>query len=196
MSVESFLFHPVVALQFSSMERAISRARLLSPNQIQEIVMDSDSNKEKYSASEDTEDDEPRPPSRRSSLSQPPSPDFSTSSSEDENNVDNVAGQQPQPCLWTLPPQPPRLFFHLLDLAIVNSYILLSSCGGKKISHRYFCLTLIRKMLAQSGHEPRPSMPVGRPASASTNIRRLDTHVTIRPGLAATPSSGAVACVQ
>ena len=31
-----------------------------------------------------------------------------------------------------------KLFFHLLDLAIVNSYILLSSCGGKKISHRDF----------------------------------------------------------
>jgi hypothetical protein len=29
-------------------------------------------------------------------------------------------------------------FFHLLDLAIVNSYILLFSCGGKKISHRDF----------------------------------------------------------
>jgi len=28
-----------------------------------------------------------------------------------------------------------KLFFHLLDLAIVNSYIILSSCGGKKISH-------------------------------------------------------------
>jgi len=31
-----------------------------------------------------------------------------------------------------------KLFFLLLDLAIVNSYILLSSCGGKKISHRDF----------------------------------------------------------
>jgi len=30
-----------------------------------------------------------------------------------------------------------KLFFHLLDLAIVNSYILLSSCGGKKISQRF-----------------------------------------------------------
>ena len=62
MSVESLLLHPVVTLQFLSMEREISRARLLSPNQIREIVMDSDSDKEKYSASEDTEDDEPRPP--------------------------------------------------------------------------------------------------------------------------------------
>jgi len=47
------------------MEREISRARLLSPNQIREIVMDSDSYEEKYLASEDTEDDEPHPPSRR-----------------------------------------------------------------------------------------------------------------------------------
>ena len=93
MSVDSLLFHPVVALQFSSVEREISRACLLSPNQIQEIVMDSDSNEEKYSASEDTEDDKPRSPSRRSSISQPPSPDFSTSSSEDEDDVGNVAGQ-------------------------------------------------------------------------------------------------------
>jgi len=44
------------------MEREISRDRLLSPNQIREIVMDSDSNNEKYSASEDTEDNEPQPP--------------------------------------------------------------------------------------------------------------------------------------
>jgi hypothetical protein len=30
-----------------------------------------------------------------------------------------------------------KLFFHLLDLAILSSYILHSSCGGKKISHRF-----------------------------------------------------------
>ena len=67
------------------------------------------------------------------------------------------------------------LFFHLLELAIVNSYILLSSCGGKEISHRDFWLILIREMLAQAGREPRPSMPVGRPAQASSNTGRLDT---------------------
>ena len=66
MSLESLLFHPVVALQFSSMERDISRvkrARLLSQNQIQEIIMDSDSDEEKYYTSEDMEDNEPCPPS-------------------------------------------------------------------------------------------------------------------------------------
>ena len=46
----------------------------------------------------------------------------------------------------------------------------------KKISHRDFRLTLIRETLARSGLEPRPSMPVGRPAPASANIRRLDTR--------------------
>ena len=28
-----------------------------------------------------------------------------------------------------------KLFFHLLDVTILNSYILHSSCGGKKMSH-------------------------------------------------------------
>ena len=41
-------------------------------------------------------------------------------------------------------------------------------------SHRDFLLTLIREKLARAGHEPRPSMPVWRPAPASTNIGRLD----------------------
>jgi hypothetical protein len=51
----------------------VKRACLLSQNQIQEIVMDSDSDEEEYYASEDTEDEEePRPPSQLSSISQPP----------------------------------------------------------------------------------------------------------------------------
>jgi len=87
-------------------------ACLLSRNQIREIVMDSDSDEETYYVSEGTEDDEPCPPLRWSSISEPPRPDFSTSSSEDEDDVGNVAGQQPQPCLWTLPPQPQRHVVH------------------------------------------------------------------------------------
>jgi len=109
------MLHPAVTLEFSPMEREISCvkwAHLLSQNQIREIVMDSDSDEEKYYISEDTVDDKPRPPSRRSSISEPPSPDFSASSSEDEDDVGNVAGQQPQPCLWTLPPQPRRRVVH------------------------------------------------------------------------------------
>jgi hypothetical protein len=80
-----------------------------------------------------------------------------------------------------------KLFFRLLDL------VILSLSGGKKVSHRDFRITLIREKLARSGHEPRPSKPVGRPAPASTNIRRLDTTST---GLTTTPQGRDVACFQ
>ena len=91
----------------------VKRARLLSLKQIREIVMDSDSDEQKYYASSDTEDEQqPRPPSRRSPISQPSSPDYSASSSEDEDAVGNVAGWQPHPCLWTLPPKPRRRVVH------------------------------------------------------------------------------------
>jgi hypothetical protein len=36
-----------------------------------------------------------------------------------------------------------KLFFHLLDLAILNSYILHSLCEGKKMPHRDFRYTLV-----------------------------------------------------
>jgi hypothetical protein len=85
----------------------VKRARLLSQKQIREIVMDLDSDEQKYYASSDTEDEQqPRPPSRRSPISQPSSPDYSASSSEDEDAVGNVAGRQPHPSVWTLPPKP------------------------------------------------------------------------------------------
>ena len=83
------------------------RARVLSRNEIRQIVMDSDSDEDKYRATQESEDEEePRLPSRCSSLSQPPSPDYSASSSEDEDEVGNVAGQQLQPSQWTLPINP------------------------------------------------------------------------------------------
>ena len=75
--------------------------------------MDSDSNKDKYYASEGSEDEEePHPPSQRSPSSQPRSPDYSASSSEDEDGVGNWAGQQPQPSQWTLTPKPRRRVVH------------------------------------------------------------------------------------
>ena len=74
------------------------QACVLSRNEIREIVMDSDTDEDKYYASQESEDEEePRPLSCRSSISQPPSPDYSVSSSEVEDDVGNVAGQQPQP---------------------------------------------------------------------------------------------------
>jgi len=75
--------------------------------------MGSESDLDKYYASQESEDEEkPRPPSRQSSISQPPTPDDSASSSEDED-VGNVAGQQPQPSQWTLPHKPRRRVVHV-----------------------------------------------------------------------------------
>jgi hypothetical protein len=67
-----------------------------------------------------------------------------------------------------------KLFFHLIDLAILNSYILLSSCGGKKISHRDFRFALVRNMLAQAGYERTVPRPLGRRPSAAAQISRLE----------------------
>ena len=75
--------------------------------------MDSDSDEDKYRATQESEDEEElRPPSRWPSLSQPPSPDYSASSSEDEDGAGNVAGQQPQPSQWTLPPKTRKRLVH------------------------------------------------------------------------------------
>ena len=67
-----------------------------------------------------------------------------------------------------------KLFFHLFDLAILNSYILFSSCRDKKISHRDFRLTLVRNLLAQTGQEWNVPTPMGRPPAASTQVVRLE----------------------
>ena len=74
----------------------MKRARLLSQNQIQETVVDSDGDKKYYALADMEDEEEPCPPSQWSSISEPPIPDFSTSSSEDEDDGLNVAGQQPQ----------------------------------------------------------------------------------------------------
>ena len=71
---------------------------------------------------------------------------------------------------WTKKLFPPVRPGHCQQLT--SSYL---HVVGRK-SHTDFWLTLIREMLAQSGHEPWPSMHVGRPASASDNTRRLDTR--------------------
>jgi hypothetical protein len=65
-----------------------------------------------------------------------------------------------------------KLFFHLLDLAILKRYILLSSRGGKKISHTDFRYTLGRNMLAQARRTvPRP---LGRRPCAAALVNRLE----------------------
>jgi hypothetical protein len=74
--------------------------------------MDSESDEETYYACEEMDEEQPGPSSRRSFIIHPASPDFSASSSEDEEDVGNVTGQQPQPCVWALPPKPQKRVVH------------------------------------------------------------------------------------
>jgi len=71
--------------------------------------------------------------------------------------------------MWTK-----KLFFHLFELAILNSYILLSSLGGKKISHSDFWNTLVGNLLEQAGHEQNVQWPIERPPAAATQVIRLE----------------------
>ncbi|XP_033607641.1 uncharacterized protein LOC117282380 [Cryptotermes secundus] len=70
-----------------------------------------------------------------------------------------------------------KLFFHILDLTILNSFILLSSCGAK-LSHREFHLALVRNMLGHAARgPPRPQRFMGRPPAVLSAISRLEEAI-------------------
>jgi len=71
-----------------------------------------------------------------------------------------------------------KLFFHLFDLAILNSYILFSSVGGKKISNSDFQNTLLGNLLAHAGHERNVQRPIGRSPAAATQVIRFEDSST------------------
>jgi len=73
---------------------------------------------------------------------------------------------------WTM-----KLFFHFLDLTVLNSWILLSSCGAK-YTHRDFRLLLVRNLTEEAGKSqdrPTPRL-VGRPSSGTKNVLRLKSR--------------------
>jgi len=65
-----------------------------------------------------------------------------------------------------------KLFFHLLDLTVLNIWILLSSCGAKfqTTTGEEFDWGSLKKLLS-----PHPSM-LGRPSAAAANVMRLDSR--------------------
>jgi len=70
-----------------------------------------------------------------------------------------------------------KLFFHLLDLTVLNSWILLSSCGAQ-YTHRDFTLLLVRNLIEEAGKSqdrPTPSLS-GRPSTAAANVVRLESR--------------------
>ena len=70
-----------------------------------------------------------------------------------------------------------KLFFHLLDLTVLNSWILLSSCGAK-CTHKDFRLLLVRNLIEEAGRSHYRSSPslVGRPSVAAASVMTLDSR--------------------
>ena len=64
-----------------------------------------------------------------------------------------------------------KLFFLLLDLTVLNIWMLLSSCGAK-YTHRDFRLLLVRNWIEEAGKsQDHPTLRlIGRPSAAATNV--------------------------
>jgi hypothetical protein len=48
-----------------------------------------------------------------------------------------------------------KLFFHLLDLSVLNSFILLASCGSR-LSHQNFRHALVRDLIQEANNTANP----------------------------------------
>jgi hypothetical protein len=69
-----------------------------------------------------------------------------------------------------------KLFSHLLDLTILNSFIILTSCGSK-LSHQQFRLTLVRELIQELGRVSRTQTTwQGRQAPSNSQIKRHDAR--------------------
>jgi len=89
-----------------------------------------------------------------------------------------------------------KLFFHLLDLTVLNSWILLSSCGAK-YTPQEFRLLLVRNLIGEAGKSqdrPTPRV-VGRPSMATTNVVRLKSCHNQHWPAKSSPNSAAI-CVH
>jgi hypothetical protein len=66
-----------------------------------------------------------------------------------------------------------KLFFHLLDLTILNNFILLASCGAK-VTHSHFRLTLIKDLIQEASRVPRIQTALrGIPTPTTEKVTRL-----------------------
>jgi hypothetical protein len=105
------------------------------------------------------------------------------------DNSDRMANSYPisrRNFKWTT-----KLFFHLLDLTVLNSWILLSSCGAK-YNHQGFGLLLVRNLIEEAGRSQYcPAPMVGRPSAAASNVMRLESRHNMH-----WPAKSAAGCVQ
>jgi hypothetical protein len=69
-----------------------------------------------------------------------------------------------------------EIFFHLVDLTLLNSWILLSSCGAK-YTHRDLRLLLVKNWIEEAGNsQDHPPRLVVRTSVGTKNVLLLEGH--------------------
>ena len=91
------------------------------------------------------------------------------------NNPDCMANSysmNPRTFKWTT-----KLFFHLLDLTVLNSWILLPSREAK-YTHQDFRLLLVKNLIEEAGKSQDHPIPrlVGRWSSTTKNVMWLESY--------------------
>jgi hypothetical protein len=68
-----------------------------------------------------------------------------------------------------------KLFFHLTDMTILNTYLIHKSCGGKMM-HKVFREILVCKLIfhSQEGDVTASGTSRGRPSPAASQLSRLE----------------------
>jgi hypothetical protein len=67
-----------------------------------------------------------------------------------------------------------KLFFHLTDITILNTFLIHKSCGGKK-THKNFREALVRELVISSHEENVMASGIsrGRPSPFASQLSRL-----------------------
>ena len=68
-----------------------------------------------------------------------------------------------------------KLFFHLTDMTILNTFLIHKSCGGK-MTHKNFRENLIRELIihSQEGNVTASGPSRGRPSPAASQLSGLE----------------------
>jgi len=88
-----------------------------------------------------------------------------------------------------------KIFFHLLDLAILNSTIILASCGSK-LSYRQFRLSLVRDSIQEGRRVPQSQTARRRRQAPSMSQLKDLTQVITDTGSCSVRDFGAFCVLQ
>jgi hypothetical protein len=86
------------------------------------------------------------------------------------DSLTNSFSIQQQTWKWTK-----KLLFHLLNMIIMNSFLLPTPCGTKT-KHSNFRLALVQNFIENAWSLPHFRCPIGRPAAAEKKVTQLKVN--------------------